>query len=389
MILFFIFSPHSLILENCYALFMTQIIGNKWDNLPNEILAHIIQALVDSRDVFGWQYKHWAMVNKQWYEWYQSMKYKSIYIRLVLSNRIFGNIINSKLQPGKCVRSITLLDLSTISNIEYPPLNGDPLYLFMTHCPNVKHVTLPKGMDFARQESDWAYFSKALVNTNIWKLDSLSIGHPSQSIVPNNITRHYFECLYHVRESIKSFILTNGVITGSYSCLQNFQQLTSLTIREGVVHNIADCCGLLDYSPQVEEATIYFPTFNNEATAAAAACYNTYPKIHSMHLYGYNILSLNQREDMLYMERFSNLNNLYVCLPKTVGTAKIYDLVDKTVLDYIHRKIPSYKSHYTLDRMRMNCQYLDLYCNGMKNFRGGTLSNTTFLLNISSKYFFL
>lgn len=49
--------------------------GNKWDDLPNEILDKIIQALGSEETGDDSMKTKWMMVNRQWYDWYQSIKY--------------------------------------------------------------------------------------------------------------------------------------------------------------------------------------------------------------------------------------------------------------------------------------------------------------------------
>lgn len=105
---------------------MSQIKGNKWYNLPNEVLELIIQDVKTQ----GKQVQ-WAMVNRKWYEWYQSIKYKDITIRLHLSysfpggkvqpDTLFENTIYSKFSPGKWVRSLKIESLASRSPFYYLP----------------------------------------------------------------------------------------------------------------------------------------------------------------------------------------------------------------------------------------------------------------------------
>lgn len=144
-------------------------------------------------------------------------------------------------------------------------------------------------MDTSDSEDDWKKISTTVKSADTWKLHSLSVDGASESIKNDDARGHYYDCLYHFQGTIRTFTMTADMISGSYKNLQGFQQLTSLTIREGVVANLAESCGLLDYLHQLEEITIYFPTFNNSTTTVAATDSTSYPKIHSMHLDGYNI----------------------------------------------------------------------------------------------------
>lgn len=186
---------------------MSQIMGSKWKDLPAEILEKIVQlvAVGSEKNVKTKGKKpQWAMVNKQWYEWYQFIKYKNITISLDLSDKLLNNIIHSKFSPGKWVKIITFNELSRNRAISHPPLNTDLLYLLMVCCPNVKHVILPEFMDYSYCENEWTYFFTTLVNNNIWKLHSLSVQRLSRPIKDEDARRQYFEYIYHLRSSIKN-----------------------------------------------------------------------------------------------------------------------------------------------------------------------------------------
>lgn len=106
----------------------------------------------------------WVLVNKQWCEWYLAITYKEV--TLDVDSDVLYEFVDYDFQPGKFVRSITVANLCTEANSVFPPYGGDPLYMLMRHCPNVKHVKLPPDMEGSRCEEDWKYFSKALVYIN-------------------------------------------------------------------------------------------------------------------------------------------------------------------------------------------------------------------------------
>lgn len=193
------------------------------------------------------------------------------------------------------------------------------------------------------------------------------------------------------------------MMTRSFSCLQYFQQLTSLIIKKGVVGNLADICGLLNYLPQVKDISICFPTndsdrveFSTQAngdimmqglesnlsfltmdaqnSTSAMTATNiprsraiTYPNIQSMHLHGYKISTLNQRDDMSHFQKFSNLKCLFISFSGNVDAANTFNVMDKTMLNFIRKKIPSYEITMHSVQQADECQYLDLYCNAIKN----------------------
>lgn len=108
----------------------------KWNSsLPNEILALITQAVGNEDRLVERKKIKWMMVNKQWYDQYQSIKYKSVSISLNLSNITLRNIIFSKFLPGKWVKSLTFQTITAAANLmNCHVLVGDPLQLLMTYC---------------------------------------------------------------------------------------------------------------------------------------------------------------------------------------------------------------------------------------------------------------
>lgn len=177
--------------------------GIKWDNLPNEVLAQITEAVKREEKAYGRfsKIQQWPMVNKQWYEWFQSLKYKDVSISLKNPNILLKNIAHSKWEPGKWVKSVTSTNVSARSDSNTSPDEGDALCLLMTRYPNVKHVMLPEYM----QDEDWTYFSRQLVDTNVWKLHSLSTENLPQAVSSPSARTQYFTCVYHLRSSIRSF----------------------------------------------------------------------------------------------------------------------------------------------------------------------------------------
>lgn len=244
---------------------MTQIMGNKWDNLPNEVLAQIIEALGSAKNLNKEANKNlqrWAPVNKQWYDRFRSLKYKEITITLNNSDVLLQNIIQSSFLPGRWVKSITIEALCTMYNTSVPLGSDDPLNLLMTRCLNVKNVTLPQYMDDRSVGIYWRYFSNALVNNNTWKLQSLAVGNLTRPITFDSAKKEYFDCVHHLRSSIRQLVLTTGMVpSGCFRCLQEFQQLATLAIRERLIGNLTDLCGLMNHLPQqLEDIAAYFST---------------------------------------------------------------------------------------------------------------------------------
>lgn len=116
----------------------------KWDNLPNEILELIIDASVKQEDV---EKVKWMMVNKQWYDQYQSIKYENVSIRLDGSScTVLNNITHSQFETGKWIRTMSFQSLkapTTASSYLCDPgfrSDDDPLYLLVIHSPHVTYV---------------------------------------------------------------------------------------------------------------------------------------------------------------------------------------------------------------------------------------------------------
>lgn len=170
----------------------------------------------------------WMLVNKQWYKWYQSIKYKEItigYLNSSYYSTILNSIINSKFQPGKWTKSVIFMGMVgpkwAIIAYNATLISSDPLHLLMIHGPNVKEVRLPSGMDDGQSsERKWAYCIKALMNTNTWNLHTLSLESWSHASNGDTSRRAYFSCLMHLKRSIKHLPLTKRIIDyGDYECL--------------------------------------------------------------------------------------------------------------------------------------------------------------------------
>lgn len=73
----------------------------------------------------------WVFTNKQLYDLYQSIKYKSILINTMYDSKCIDNIVNSVLQPGVFVESITFEGLNIFTS-------KAKLYKLMQACPKVK-----------------------------------------------------------------------------------------------------------------------------------------------------------------------------------------------------------------------------------------------------------
>lgn len=395
---------------------MTQIMGNKWDNLPNEVLAHIIEALGSAKNLNKEANKNlqrWAPVNKQWYDRFPSLKYKEITITLNNSDVLLQNIIQSSFLPGRWVKSITIEALCTMYNTSVPLGSDDPLNLLMTRCLNVKNVTLPQYMDDRSVGIYWRYFSNALVNNNTWKLQSLAVGNLTRPITFDSAKTEYFDCVHHLRSSIRQLVLTTGMVpSGCFRCLQEFQQLATLAIRERLIGNLTDLCGLMiiylnnwkilqhTFPPTIENDSWIdedSSTNSNDSTiisqeqerwhstinATANSVKNYYPNIRSMYLHEYFFrFPLEQSNDILLLKRFDELDYLNISISKSTDAN---NLVDNVLIDYICTVIPSYQISMYVGKDNGENLYLDLHRNRILKMRDDAHSsnNQDFHLRIS------
>jgi hypothetical protein len=144
---------------------------SKWDNLPDEILKNIINELGAKEEVLQTER---MLVNKQWYDLYQPIKYKEITFcfDLLVDYILFDSIVSSKFKPVKWVESLTFKNLNTARLLNSFMYDEDPLHLLKSRCANVKHVTLSFSQDYVLRTEDWTYFSTVITGTNDWKLES-------------------------------------------------------------------------------------------------------------------------------------------------------------------------------------------------------------------------
>lgn len=104
----------------------------------------------------------------------------------------------------------------------------------------MKHVTLPASLDDPYSGRYWSYFLTALKATNTWNLHTLTVGYYGRHFLYDSARGEYFECLEHLRSSIRSFMLTERMITGGFGCFEGFEKLVSLIIDRNIVDNLAD-----------------------------------------------------------------------------------------------------------------------------------------------------
>lgn len=103
----------------------------------------------------------------------------------------------------------------------------------------------------------------------------------------------------------------------------------------------------------------------------------TYPKIKSLCLYDYAISPTTCQDDMLHIKKFNRLISLYISF-QNINTAT--DLlgrimVDSAILAYIHETVPNYTIKFKTGQDN-ECQYLDLYCNGLQQVHQETASRS-------------
>lgn len=114
----------------------------------------------------------------------------------------------------------------------------------MNLCPNVKHVEF--GWD--RSPHEWCYFSKMLMDCDIWRLESL----PPLFIDAGPISSICFNIAYYMRNSLQEVSLfPKMLLIGDFKDLSGFQQLTKINVKKRVLTNVYDIGKLLKYLPKV------------------------------------------------------------------------------------------------------------------------------------------
>lgn len=170
-----------------------------------------------------------------------------------------------------------------------------------------------------------------------------------------------------------------------------------------MVNTFHGVCKVLDKLQKLEDISAYISGIGDDddlpfvddcfpphsattATAESAKSVTAvYPKIRNICLHDYNILSLKHADDILHIKTFPNLTNMNISFSDNEVAAKLYDLLNSTVLDYIHKVIPSCQITAFVGQDDDACPYLDFYCNGLQNIRGDSSSrnNPKFCVYIS------
>lgn len=93
--------------------------------------------------------------------------------------------------------------------------------------PKVKKIFANRPL----QGKEWDYLAIALLEYDNWKLESI----PALSDEVTNVST-YFNCAYHVRNSLKNLDLARRMIgKGDFGRVAEFKQLTKLRVDEFVL----------------------------------------------------------------------------------------------------------------------------------------------------------
>lgn len=170
-------------------------------------------------------------VNKLWYNFYLSKRFKTISLSLRSSDPILSLIFYSPFQPGQwttCIRFIAIdVEKDDLHTIDY---DNDRLSRLMRHTPKVKTVIFLETERIQAQA--WSYFSLILKRNPQWSLRK----------IPNTWNNHapllpfYEACALHVRNTLEKLNLAEGMsLVSNLSLLKDFTALRRLDIGKDII----------------------------------------------------------------------------------------------------------------------------------------------------------
>ncbi|KAG2204842.1 hypothetical protein INT47_004117 [Mucor saturninus] len=192
--------------------------GN-WNHLPHELLDAIS---FYTPSTFS-NAKSMA-VNKQWYNFYLSKRFKTVSLALRSTNATLMQILTSPFQPGQWTKTITFVEINTVPDLDSIDYDQDLLDRLMKETPNVKVVR------FAEKVRAWAYFLHILKN-NHWQLRKIPVTW-DKCLAP-----FYYECAHHVRNTLETLQINEYKFLSdlNFSFLKEFIALNRLYIDDGLI----------------------------------------------------------------------------------------------------------------------------------------------------------
>lgn len=169
---------------------------------------------------------------------------KNVDVHLNNPDQKFNSILNSPFTPGRWVKRVCLQQITAPEVLEKIDPANDRLFQLIKHTPKVKEVSAYPDL----QNISWKYLTIALMETDNWKLQK--IPDPPYELADNST---YFNCAYHVRNTLTELRLTRGMIGRTdFGRLAEFKQLLELTVGNNVLKDMYDCSSLLKYLFQLE-----------------------------------------------------------------------------------------------------------------------------------------
>jgi hypothetical protein len=223
---------------------------SKWASLPTEILIHIVNFLEDES---GWERPYptrWMLVCKKWFDMFLPIHYKQIKIDIDPNDKTLENILNSTYQPGAFVKNIVFETAKVPTGFSdeetrLAALDQDLLYQLIQQCPNVKDVHI-----LSFDEASLKYFFNNSDKNQLLAIKVTPI--MEEDLFSNNCSAYYFQCIYHMRNSLQELILVKGMIDGNFTCLKEFKKLTSLLIRgDDWIQDLNSCLVILENLPHL------------------------------------------------------------------------------------------------------------------------------------------
>lgn len=189
----------------------------------------------------------WCYTNKEMYtiyQSYQSFEFETLAIRLNERYGYLDSIKNSPFRPGQYVKTVSVSNFNAPEHLLAINAATDPLYQLIRHTPNAKEVSA----DSLPNTKEWAYLQVALSENVNWKLHSLPALDGDLINAPI-----YFNCAYHVKDSLTTLNLTREMITRcDFGRLSEFKQLKELRVGKRVLKDLYDFGKLLEYLPQLK-----------------------------------------------------------------------------------------------------------------------------------------
>ncbi|KAI9356428.1 hypothetical protein BD770DRAFT_390215 [Pilaira anomala] len=271
-----------------------------WSSLPKEILNLVVSH--SGRDT---KKVKWMFTNKKWFNFYLSQIYNTISIDLSTEDKKVDKILFSNFEVGIWVKKITFETFQPPDDIDKLDLTNDCLSMLIKHTPNVEEVQFAADKDL--NDMIWTYFSTVLINTGYWKLRVLP------EAVKNNLSysAYYYLCAYYSRTTLRELYLSFAMVSSlNFRCLKEFKTLETLEIDINVINNLNDLYQLLQYTPNLKEATVKFGDNCFEMSQDQLKEYKVFSNLKKLTLV--NFTPTLNKDLLAFTDQLSKVDNLKI-----------------------------------------------------------------------------